>query len=803
MASTTERGRSGTRDSVGGGTGAVARIVNVTAAGSTSASTSVKSAASPMSVTVAPSSTAPVTASTCTPSATHTAGWKRTLPGCTRLPTSHCAPVTASGGNASNSTIAGAAASTRSGDSEPTHALSASVAGTATTAAPAPVPSSSAIHLTGSATIIPAAGRSGSSRADSGAAREDIGTIHSTRARARAIARASTRKGNMGQCHIIDMPCPRPPPGGLFAVLRFVPAWNPLRVRVPDSKHILQQRWPPLGRLGLFALVYGASITLGIRLVGPSDELISTLWPPSGVLLSALLLSRFRDWPALLLVAIVLGPFIAVPGRMPHMVGFLISTTSALEALAGAFLLRRHAGFRPSLERVRDVLALVGLAALLSTVLGATPGVTLLALQGIIPWADWGSRWRVFWVGDAMGVLLVAPVLLSWCARGLEGWSRARRLELAVLLGALVLAVDLVFHWEPAATSLYHPISYLAFPFILWAALRFEVRGTAAAMLALATVALLHTLEGNGPFAPGPELNVSTERLVFLQSFLAAVGGSGLLLAAALGERRRAQEKATHLNRELRQSLHALASAQQELVRRERMAALGELSASVAHEVRNPLAVIANSVAALTRLATPAENATVWELLGVMDEEVARLDHLINGLLEFARPQEPRLLPQPLGPVVDEALESALRSAPHAERVRVTRELEPALPDAPVDALLLHLALSNLFTNALQAMPQGGTLRVLLGHGQTRGGTPQALISITDSGPGIAPEAMARLFEPFYTTKASGTGLGLAIVRSIIESHHGQVEARTTQGQGTTFIVHLPLAEASRPSAAA
>ena len=98
-------------------------------------------------------------------------------------------------------------------------------------------------------------------------------------------------------------------------------------------------------------------------------------------------------------------------------------------------------------------------------------------------------------------------------------------------------------------------------------------------------------------------------------------------------------------------------------------------------------------------------------------------------------------------------------------------------------------------------MPQGGTLHVGLGQAPARGGVPQARVSITDSGPGIPPEVMARLFEPFYTTKASGTGLGLAIVRRIVEAHHGSVEVHSTPGQGTTFVILLPLAEASRSAA--
>ncbi|MBM7112744.1 MASE1 domain-containing protein [Archangium primigenium] len=567
---------------------------------------------------------------------------------------------------------------------------------------------------------------------------------------------------------------------------------------MPESKHILQ-RWPPLQAGGLFLLLYGVSAWLGMRLTPPGEH-FSAIWPPSGVLLTALLLARGRHWPALLAAALVLEPLASAPGHWPTPGTLLLSADNALEALVGAFLLRRSVGLRPSLRRMRDVLGLLGLTVLLCPIISATPGATILALYGKVAWVDWWRQWRVFWVGDAMGVLLVAPLLLSWGAEDTVRWPRRRVVELGVLLLALVLTVNGAFQWAPATPSPHHPLPYAAFPFILWAALRFEARGTTLALLALAAVSVAHTLQGHGPFAlaasdtlEATSAAATTASLLFLQSFLAAVGGSGLLLAAAVSEQGRAREKSERLNAELSQSLRELAATQRELVRRERMAAVGELSASVAHEVRNPLAVIANSVAALIRLSRPEANSTAWELLGVMGEEVERLDLLVNGLLDFARPLSPRLLFQPLGPVVEGALDSALRSENRPGPFLVTRALDPEVPEAPLDAQLLHRALNNLFLNALQAMPQGGTLQVGLGHAESPEGPPQAVITITDTGTGISPEVMRRLFEPFFTTKALGTGLGLAIVRGIIEAHHGQVAVKSTPGEGTTFTIRLPL----------
>ncbi|MCY1018444.1 MASE1 domain-containing protein [Pyxidicoccus sp. MSG2] len=549
------------------------------------------------------------------------------------------------------------------------------------------------------------------------------------------------------------------------------------------------RRWWPLARLVLFAVAYGVSARLGGLLVLPPEH-VSAMWPPSGVALAGLLLTRYRDWPALLLASLLAGTyaFLKEWGKLPDVLG--IAGGNLLEAAVGAFLLRRLVRFRPSLDRVRDVLGLMGLAALGSCALGATVGVGLLMTRVPLGPRDFWPTWRVFWVGDAMGVLVVAPLLLTWLTGGTARWTPRRGAELAALLVCLGVATHLVFRTPPPTapdTVAFHPMTYLAFPFLLWAALRFEARGSSLATAVLSTVALWHTAHGCGPFALAAWHNLS---LAYLQSFLAAASMSGLLLASALGERRRAQDEVSHLNQELRDSLRTLATTQAELVRSERMAALGELSATVAHEVRNPLGAISNAVAALRRLA-PDMVGPAGTMLDVMDEEVQRLDLIVNDLLDFARPMKPRLQPQPLPPVVEGALSASLRSGP--AHITVSHTLDESLPPVAVDPQLLHVALTNLFTNAMQAMPGGGTLTTKL-EPDTHAGAPHARLTISDTGHGMAPEVRARIFEPFFTTRASGTGLGLAIVRRIVDSHHGEVSVHSTVGQGTTFTVWLPYA---------
>ena len=245
-----------------------------------------------------------------------------------------------------------------------------------------------------------------------------------------------------------------------------------------------------------------------------------------------------------------------------------------------------------------------------------------------------------------------------------------------------------------------------------------------------------------------------------------------------------------HLVEDLRASVEELGRAQTELVQRERLAALGELAATVAHEVRNPLGAMANSVSSLRRLIKPEGDAAT--LLRVLEEENSRLNRIVADLLDFSRPSEPTLYPEPLPAVIEAALDAAQRASGDEPRIEVQWDVSDDLPLVRIDARLVQMVFSNLFANAIQAMPDGGKLDIGVARLRDASGGCWAEVRIRDSGSGIAPDVQQRLFEPFFTTRATGTGLGLAIVKRIVDSHRGQVAVESTLGEGTTMVVRLP-----------
>ncbi|PTL76400.1 ATP-binding protein [Vitiosangium sp. GDMCC 1.1324] len=236
-----------------------------------------------------------------------------------------------------------------------------------------------------------------------------------------------------------------------------------------------------------------------------------------------------------------------------------------------------------------------------------------------------------------------------------------------------------------------------------------------------------------------------------------------------------------------------LAAARAEMVKRERLAALGELSAIVAHEVRNPLGVIFNAVASLRRMLKPDGDAGM--LLDILAEESDRLNRMVGDLLDYTRPREPMLQHEDVPRVLQDAVDAARAQQGGANnRITLSAEVAPELPRVPLDRRLIRQALVNVLVNAIQAMPQGGVVQVRA-RVEAHGSKDVLRIDVADQGCGIPTELVHRVFEPFFTTKAQGTGLGLAVVKRIIEEHHGEMALESAPGRGTTFTFRLPLTQ--------
>ncbi|MGA7696837.1 MAG: ATP-binding protein [Candidatus Sulfotelmatobacter sp.] len=415
-----------------------------------------------------------------------------------------------------------------------------------------------------------------------------------------------------------------------------------------------------------------------------------------------------------------------------------------------------------------------------------------------INWMD--VLWLLFLAGLAalppvreihkqLTLLAIGAVQLS------EGWLVARwprRGAAYIVLLKIALATLLIDHTGGVGiNSEYYPIFYVP---IVTAAEYFSPWGTLL-WTALASAAYCSYL-----FDPAlRDFDVTAEsygllamRIVFF--FLAA-----MVVNRAVVENRRQIKRYQELAETLAETNRKLEQAQAEAQRSERLAALGQMSAGLAHEIRNPLAVIKGS-AEMLHQKLGESNPLASELAGYISSETNRLSALVTRFLDFARPLHAELVVQEITPVLDRALHSVSLSLTRKDDdkpVRVERQYEANLPQVPLDEGLSEQAFVNLIQNAYDAMGSGGgTLRVRVTRAN-RANRHGVEVRIEDTGPGIPAELREQIFNPFVTTKKTGVGLGLSIVSRIIDGHHGtiRVESGVDAQPGACFVLFFPASE--------
>jgi diguanylate cyclase (GGDEF)-like protein len=284
--------------------------------------------------------------------------------------------------------------------------------------------------------------------------------------------------------------------------------------------------------------VYFLAAKLGLKLAFfyPSA---SSVWPGTGIALAALLLFGYRVWPG-----IFFGAFFAnlmTAGSMATSLGIAVGNT--LEGVIGAYFVNRCANGRAVFDRARDTLKFSFLAATLSTVVSATIGVTSLSLGGFIETNDFGPIWFTWWLGDAIGSLLLTPVLLLWSINPHIRWTRDQIVEAILFLFSFVLIGLFIFGNFTFLSRENYPLAFLCMPFFIWTAFRFGQRETAAALIVLAAIAIGGTLRGYGPFVR----STAEASLLVLQAFMGVTAVMSLVLSANVAEYRQIETRLLHL----------------------------------------------------------------------------------------------------------------------------------------------------------------------------------------------------------------------------------------------------------------
>ncbi|MDA8232313.1 MAG: MASE1 domain-containing protein [Magnetospirillum sp.] len=523
----------------------------------------------------------------------------------------------------------------------------------------------------------------------------------------------------------------------------------------------------------VLALAYLIAGRIGLSLPYMGTT-VSLIWPPTGIAFWAVWRYGRAALPAL-----VAGSFavnIGASGSLPFSI--VVAIGDSLPAVAGALLLRRL-GQEDLFANPRSVFRFVAAAAAIGPLLSASIGtLSLAAMAG--GQGNPSLTWLVWWAGDALGVLVVAPPLLT-----LRRWTRGfgPGTAEAALAGLLLPSLWVVMFALPANPAL-GPLSYLAVPAVIWIAVRFPPHVVTLWVLLLSAVAVIGTAGGHGPFAHGD----FRQSFAYLHGFLAVIALVGLFLSAATAE---AEAAMAALRRESADKEAARMAAERAALAKARFLAV------MSHEIRTPM----NSILGMTELAMgdtlpPCQR----ERVEIVSEAAHGLLRILDDILDVSRLERGDMPFETVGFDLRKLATSvcAAMAPPAREKgLEIACRIEDGVPHTlSGDPARLRQILVNLMGNAVKFTPSGSVVLSVGPAGPPAGDGMPLRFAVADTGIGIPPERLADIFDPFVQASPGahgGTGLGLSICRHLVQAMGGTIAVRSAPGAGSTFSFALRL----------
>jgi len=529
------------------------------------------------------------------------------------------------------------------------------------------------------------------------------------------------------------------------------------------------RRFSGLSLIVVFAIIYLIAGKIGLHLASLHAS-ASPVWPPAGIALAAMLLLGYRAWPAIFIGAFVVN--LTTAGTVGT--SLAIATGNTLEAVAGAWLVNRFAGGRNVFDRPQGVFKFA-LAVAISAVLSPAFGVTSLALEGFADWTKYGAIWFTWWLGDVTGDLIFTPLVLLWGMRWKITWKEEEAIEVGVLLLSLTLLSAVVFGgWLQISTKNY-PIAFICGPIVIWTAFRFTQRETATGIFILSVIAVWGTVHGFGPFAGQSE----NQSLLTVQSWTAVLAITAMALSAGMAERRRIEEK-------LQQQKSIVQAANR---------TKDHFLAMLSHELRTPLTPVISALDSLEAEASQTQDTKAS--LAMIRRNIELETQLIDDLLDFTRiardKMQLRFAPMDAHQAVSNVVEIC-RAEARSKKLNVHVNLRAKTHLVTADTAKFQQIIWNLLKNAIKFTPEGGDITISSDNPSETLFT----VSVRDTGIGIEPEVMQRIFDPFeqgnrsFEHRFGGLGLGLAISKSLAQAHDGRLTAQSGGANcGSTFTLSM------------